>query len=142
MTASKHAKPIHGTAFYFLSRRRPPIALAMAIASLLLGFLFCNFSTATASNSDKNKLEVLIANRRTTYFVAVSGNDNGPGTADQPWATINHAAEQVKPGGTVVVRGGHFVLHAQVRPRNSGGLTPGLPSWGILANSRYWTLRR
>jgi hypothetical protein len=50
----------------------------------------------------------------------VNRSDNGPGTVDRPWATINHAAEQVEAGGTVVVRGGHYVLPAQVRPHNSG----------------------
>jgi hypothetical protein len=60
-------------------------------------------------------------NHGKTYFVAVTGNDNGPGTAGQPWATINHAAELAKAGDTVIVRGGHYDLTAQIRPRNSGG---------------------
>lgn len=53
-------------------------------------------------------------------FVAVNGRDDGPGKVDRPWATINHAAEQAEAGETVLVRGGHFVLRAQVRLRNSG----------------------
>jgi len=55
-----------------------------------------------------------------SYFVALNGNDAGPGTAARPWATINRAAEQAKAGDLVVVRGGHYMLSAQVRPRNSG----------------------
>ena len=55
-----------------------------------------------------------------TYFVAVYGSDTEPGTQSQPWATINHAAEQAKPGDTIIVRGGQYVLLTQVRPRNSG----------------------
>ena len=56
----------------------------------------------------------------TTYFVAPDGSDSGPGSADRPWATINHAAETAVAGDTVVVRGGQYLLSAQVRPRNSG----------------------
>ena len=58
--------------------------------------------------------------RGVTHFVAVNGSDDGPGTFDRPWSTINHAAEQVEAGDTVVVRGGYFILPAQVRPRHSG----------------------
>jgi len=58
--------------------------------------------------------------RCTTHFVAVNGNDDGPGTADHPWATINHAAEQAKAGDTIVIRGGHYILSAQIRPLHSG----------------------
>jgi hypothetical protein len=50
----------------------------------------------------------------------VNGSDEGPGTAERPWATLNYAAEQAGPGDTVVVRGGHYILPGQVRPRNSG----------------------
>src|SRR5258707_10021307 len=55
-----------------------------------------------------------------TYFVTLSGNDAGPGTATRPWKTINHAAELARAGDVVVVRRGRYVLSAQVRPRNSG----------------------
>ena len=65
-------------------------------------------------------LERLFVNAGATHFVAVNGSDEGPGTVDRPWATINHTAEQAGPGDTVVVRGGQYVLHAQVRVRNSG----------------------
>jgi hypothetical protein len=55
----------------------------------------------------------------TTYFVA-NGSDLGPGSLNQPWATINHAAEQLKAGDMVAAHGGHYILSAQVRPRYSG----------------------
>ena len=88
------------------------------------GLLSClgSFGSSISPVFAKKKygLEELFVTHKATYFVAVNGNDNGPGTADQPWATINHAAEQVEAGDTVVVRGGRYVLPAQVRPRNSG----------------------
>jgi hypothetical protein len=55
-----------------------------------------------------------------TYFVAVSGDDNGTGSFDHPWATINHAASKARAGDTIIVRGGRYRLSAQVRPRHSG----------------------
>ena len=82
------------------------LALLSAV-TILVGFGFDGLATAHAGP-------------RAVYFVAVNGNDNGPGTAARPWATLNHAAEQAKAGDTVVVRGGHYLLAAQVRPRHSG----------------------
>jgi parallel beta-helix repeat protein len=42
------------------------------------------------------------------YFVAPSGSDEAPGTAEEPLATIGRAAALVQPGETVVVRGGTY----------------------------------
>lgn len=55
-----------------------------------------------------------------TFYVAASGNDDGPGTFIHPWATINHAAETVAAGDTAVLRGGTYTLTSQVRPKHSG----------------------
>ena len=43
-----------------------------------------------------------------TYYVATIGNDGNPGTADQPWRTIQHAADSVSAGDVVQVRGGIY----------------------------------
>jgi hypothetical protein len=43
-----------------------------------------------------------------TFYVAPSGNDNGSGTADSPWATLQHAADSVQAGDTVIVRAGTY----------------------------------
>ncbi len=42
------------------------------------------------------------------YFVAGNGNDNQPGSEAQPWRTIQKAADSLKPGDTVFVRGGIY----------------------------------
>jgi hypothetical protein len=89
------------------------------ILSLSL-FGFCGAAVSSTLIGGKGGLEQLFLNARTTHFVAVNGSDNSPGTFDRPWATINHAVELAGPGDTVVVRGGHYLLHAQVRVRNSG----------------------
>ena len=38
------------------------------------------------------------------YHVSRQGNDANPGSADQPWQTLQHAADTVKPGDAVNVR--------------------------------------
>jgi hypothetical protein len=42
------------------------------------------------------------------YWVAADGNDDGAGSRDEPWATLQHAADSVTPGSTVFVRGGVY----------------------------------
>ena len=47
-----------------------------------------------------------------TYYVAppASGGSNAnPGTLEQPWATLQHAANTIGPGDTVLVRAGDYV---------------------------------
>jgi parallel beta-helix repeat protein len=43
------------------------------------------------------------------FHVAIGGNDGGPGTVGQPWATVQHAVDSVGPGDTILVHGGSFV---------------------------------
>jgi hypothetical protein len=57
------------------------------------------------------------------HWVAIDGEDAGPGTRDEPWATLQHAADSVGPGATVYVREG--VYEQRVDIRASG--TPGRP---------------
>jgi len=44
-----------------------------------------------------------------TYHVAPGGSDAGAGTAGDPWATLQHAADTVQPGDTVLVHDGTYV---------------------------------
>ena len=39
-------------------------------------------------------------------YVSTAGNDVLPGTIEQPFRTIQHAADTAEPGETVLVRGG------------------------------------
>jgi hypothetical protein len=41
-------------------------------------------------------------------FVAIDGDDAGPGTFDRPWATLRHVAATIEAGDTVYVRGGRY----------------------------------
>ena len=44
----------------------------------------------------------------TTYYVSTSGSDTNAGTLSAPWRTIQHAANTVKAGDNVLVRGGTY----------------------------------
>ncbi len=44
----------------------------------------------------------------TTYFVATNGSDAHPGTAAEPWATLQHAVEMISSGDTIRVEAGTY----------------------------------
>jgi len=85
------------------------------IILLFAVFEFESFALTTLASGD-----VYRSSHGATYFVAVTGDDSAPGTINRPWATINHAAKVVQAGDMVVVRGGQYMLSAQVRPYHSG----------------------
>lgn len=53
-----------------------------------------------------------------TYYVATAGRDSNPGSATQPWQTIQKAANTLKAGDMVLIRSGTY--HERVLPANSG----------------------
>lgn len=55
-------------------------------------------------------------------FVALGGNDAGPGTQAVPLATIAKAATLSQSGDTVLIRKGHYVLNAQLSPTSGTSL--------------------
>ncbi len=55
------------------------------------------------------------------YYVSVNGNDNNPGTLQKPFRTIQKAANVVKPGDTVYVRGGTYVGRVYIHTSGSKG---------------------
>ena len=59
--------------------------------ALALGLLLCSHSAAGD-----------------TYFVSTTGDDGNPGTQQQPWRTLQHAADAVAAGDTVFVLPGAF----------------------------------
>jgi hypothetical protein len=54
----------------------------------------------------------------TTYYVSPIGSDSNLGTEAQPWRTIQHAAETLQAGETVLIRAGEY--QEWVRPQHSG----------------------
>lgn len=43
-----------------------------------------------------------------TYYIATTGNDSNAGTSSSPFLTIQHAADVVNPGDTVIVKDGTY----------------------------------
>jgi hypothetical protein len=58
-----------------------------------------------------------------SFYVATTGNDSNPGTQSAPWRTIQHAADTVRAGRTVNVRGG--IYEELVSINASGNTTDG-----------------
>lgn len=54
----------------------------------------------------------------TDYYVSPAGSDLNPGTLDQPFATIQKAANVTKEGSTIYIRGG--VYNQKIRVTHSG----------------------
>ena len=52
------------------------------------------------------------------YYVAKGGSDSNPGTEEQPWLTIQKAADTLQAGDTVYVKAGTY--NETVTPANSG----------------------
>jgi Right handed beta helix region len=92
--------------------------IGASTTSLLLLVAFVVISTSAFA--DAAGLQELNVKRETVRFVGPNGNDDWPGMAAQPWATINYAAEQLAAGDTVIIRGGRYLISSQVRLRNSG----------------------
>src|SRR5437660_7022772 len=54
------------------------------------------------------------------YYVSPAGSDNNPGTLAQPFGSIQHAADIVNPGDTVLVNDGVYIKPATLHPYSSG----------------------
>ena len=61
-----------------------------------------------------------------TYYVATTGSDTAAGTATAPWAAIQQAAQEVKPGDTVIVEPGKYTIAAEGINTTTSG-TAGAP---------------
>lgn len=55
-----------------------------------------------------------------TFYIAVNGNDQNSGTIMQPFATVQKAQEAVKPGDTVYIRGGEYMMAESQIARKQG----------------------
>jgi hypothetical protein len=57
----------------------------------------------------------------TVYFVSTSGNDANPGTLSEPWLTIQHAANTVSAGDSVLIHGGVYRERVAVQRSGASG---------------------
>jgi hypothetical protein len=68
-------------------------------------------------------VSVAFGQSNTSFYVAMTGNDSNPGTQAAPWRTIQHAADSVRAGATVNVRGGTY--EERLTLKSSGNPTDG-----------------
>ena len=79
---------------------------------VLLIFLLTFTGTASASNNTSN------------FYVDVNhGNDQSAGSLTHPWKSINHAALKVKPGNTVHISSGNYLIRQNIHITKSGTKT-------------------
>jgi hypothetical protein len=55
------------------------------------------------------------------YWVATDGNDAAAGSSDEPWATLQKAADTASPGATVYVRGGTYAQRVELHVSGEPG---------------------
>ena len=48
-------------------------------------------------------------------YVSTTGDDSNPGTKAKPWKTLQHAADEAKPGTTVNIRGGSYCQAVDIK---------------------------
>ena len=68
-------------------------------------------------------VSVAFGQPNSSFYVSTTGNDSNPGTQTAPWRTVQHAADTVRAGSTVNVRGG--VYEELVAIKASGNATDG-----------------
>jgi len=44
------------------------------------------------------------------YYVSPKGSNSNPGTLEKPWATPGYVSKQLKPGDTLIILDGKYVL--------------------------------
>jgi hypothetical protein len=82
--------------------------------AVLCLFLLGTSLWAIASRDDANAAAP-------TLWVATDGNDGGSGSADDPWATLQKAADSAPPGSTVNVSGGTYAQRMDVHVSGEQG---------------------
>ncbi|MEC2486422.1 DUF1565 domain-containing protein, partial [Bacillus cereus] len=90
----------------------PSLKKSLFIFILSFSMLIFALPTSTFAQSNSNGISV------TNYYVSPTGNDLNPGTLDQPFATIQKAANVATEGSTIYIRGG--VYNQKVRVAHSG----------------------
>ncbi|MFZ3167425.1 MAG: DUF1565 domain-containing protein [Candidatus Methanoperedens sp.] len=98
------------------SREKTPKPIHIIIYILM--FIFILILVYPVLESGKTSTSSTVTNSSITYYVAMNGNDNNPGTESQPWRTITKAASTAVAGDTVYVKKG--VYNEQVWVLNSG----------------------
>jgi hypothetical protein len=74
------------------------------------------FATALTVNltQQQQNIKQNAATLATGYYLAPGGNDSAAGTIGAPWGTLAGSIAKLKPGDTLYVRGGTYVVTTQI----------------------------
>jgi hypothetical protein len=77
----------------------------VALSAVCLGFLGVTvWALATRGDGASSSTSA----EGSVFWVGTKGDDAAAGSRDEPWATIQHAADSVGPGATVLVLEGVY----------------------------------
>ena len=83
-------------------------ALCLAVGLLPLPALAASERPAEATGSGASGLSAAAVGNAGSYYVATNGDDGNPGTIEEPFKTIAHAASVMQAGDTCYIRGGTY----------------------------------
>jgi parallel beta-helix repeat protein len=100
-----------------LARRRYLLPIAVVVAASCLG--------ATPAAAGPRQLgsalpALLPASAGRTFYVATTGSDRARGTLTHPWLTIGRALRAVRPGDTIYVEKGKYVIGSALSLSGTG----------------------
>jgi len=116
-------------------------AVATVSSSGLVSGLVVGTATITATSegqSGSSALTVTVAAAgcaAACRYVAVNGNDGNAGTKTAPWRTIQHAADVMNPGDTVIVNDGVYTGGANVVTIARSGTAA---AWMVFRAANRW----
>jgi parallel beta-helix repeat protein len=94
------------------------------IAAILLSAFACGSSPAAPSAAAPGDA----AAARSVYYVALTGNDANSGAAESPLRTIRSAVSRLRPGNTLIIRGGVYTGEENTIDSQSGTVPSGSAS--------------
>jgi len=80
--------------------------VAVAIIALILASLVATCALAqTGSGAGKTGLGKHLGE---VHYVAIGGSNRGAGTAEEPWASLQHAVDRALPGDSILIYEGTY----------------------------------
>ena len=110
----RHRRGLFGTLVHLINRLRAAAPTRAHRGSAATAASPFNGARAIPAPAEALEGRTLLS----SYFVATNGSDSNPGTLDNPFRTIQRAANVAQPGDSVLVRQGTY--RETVKPARSG----------------------
>ncbi|MCO8272816.1 sigma-70 family RNA polymerase sigma factor [Actinoplanes sp. TRM 88003] len=142
---------------------RPPVAVAPpAVVRPSAPGAVAQSRAAVPASASPTARPVVVGTgvQRADIYVAPGGSDQGDGSLGKPYATLDKAAEVVRPGQTIALRGGVYDVSSEISISVNGTSArritvsnyrderpildaAGLPDtdWAIEQSTAYWTVQ-